>query len=186
MGPGGARREAAGDAVALQAPSGRYDPGPAPRRRPRPGRAREVRAAAPPRPAHTRGRLTNPEASSRRGFAARTVPVVPPRHVQPGGRRGAGPWRGRVRDWGPVAGGGGVGMAEKGRGGEEGARAGGGRLGSYPARPGSSPEWRRAWAAEIRSHLLRPRGVFPQKERTVQATLTADPVPLALSVSCAY
>lgn len=85
---GGGRR---GGAPGAQ---GRYDPGPIPRRRPRPGPAREVPAAAPPRPAPPTPAAASrmPRRSAGAGFAARTAPVAPSRHEGAGGgRRGVGP-----------------------------------------------------------------------------------------------
>lgn len=117
---GGRRREAAADAAALRAPSGRYAPGPAPRRRPRPGPRSPDGGSAPfrphPRPPHeSRGVLR--AAGSRPERCRSSLRVTWDR----GGRRGAGRGRagkGGVRaarpgretkgwDWGPVGGGGG-------------------------------------------------------------------------------
>lgn len=127
------RREAAGDAAAaLRAPSGRYDPGPVPRRRPRPcpAQARGVRTAAPPRPAH----------SPRPPHEARDA--LPARGWRPGWRPSPSASRGRR---GCRRGGGrGVGRAERG---------GGARGGRWPGRPpGASPRRRApgAWAGSSR------------------------------------
>lgn len=145
-GPGRARREAARHETALRAPSGRYDPGPAPRRRPRPAKSR-----LRPRPAHTRGRLTNAAALSGRGVrgpngagrpsASRGSGVV-------GGRRGAGSGGG-PRDLGAAAG---MGAEGRVRGRRDGLR------GQGPG-PGAGPE--RARRAPCRAHLRRP-GLFPE------------------------
>lgn len=156
-GPGRARGEAARHETALRAPSGRYDPGPAPRRRPRPGPRSRVCGPAPLTPAAA-SRM--PRRCLGAGFAARTAPAVPPRHVGVGlwvvaagrGRAGGRGTRGPRREWGPRGGcegeetdlgdrGQARGRAGSGRGGPPAGRTSGGPGSSrspFPAQPSAS------------------------------------------------
>lgn len=80
------------DAAALRAPSGRYAPGPATTPPAGPAKSQRRLRPVPPTPAAA-SRI--PRRSSGSGFAARTVPVVPPCHVGPGWSPRGGAGRGR-------------------------------------------------------------------------------------------